>query len=82
MSNPMARQIMIQLFVWTLVGYFLIRNMDNYAHLGGAAFGIPCGLLLEARRGKKRTFWMAGLAAYILVWVGVVAAACYPRHSF
>jgi len=80
MANPMARQILFQALAWILIGFSFLRgSIDNYAHLGGFAFGIPCGLLLEGRRGRKRNRWIAGLAAYILVWLGVVVAACVPR---
>ena len=83
MANPGARQILIQAVVWILVGFGFMRGtLDNYAHLGGFAFGIPCGLLLEGRRGRNRNRWIAGLAAYILVWLGVVVAACLPRGEF
>ena len=55
MANPGARQILIQAVVWILIGFGFMRGtLDNYAHLGGFAFGIPCGLLLEGRRGRKR----------------------------
>jgi len=83
MANPGARQILIQAVLWIVVGFgFLRGSIDNFAHLGGFAFGIPCGLLLESRRGRQRPRWIAGLAAYILVWLGVVIAACLPREGF
>lgn len=81
-ANPFARRIIANLAIWVALGYLTIINMDNYAHLGGFAFGIPCGLILEARRGKNRTKWMAGLAAYMLVWLGVVVVACIPGLGF
>src|SRR5262249_48264736 len=69
-ANPGVRQIVINLFIWLVIGFgFLGGALDNYAHLGGFAFGIPCGLLLEARRGKHRGRWIAGLAAYMVVWL-------------
>ncbi|MBI3856761.1 MAG: rhomboid family intramembrane serine protease, partial [Planctomycetes bacterium] len=82
LANPFARIIIRNLFIWVLIGLTMMGNIDHYAHLGGFLFGVPCGLLLENRRGKDRPVWMAGLAAYILVWAGVVAAACIPGLGF
>ncbi|HVE41115.1 MAG TPA: rhomboid family intramembrane serine protease [Planctomycetota bacterium] len=82
MSNPGARSILVQSVVWILIGFSVLRGIDNYAHLGGFAFGIPCGLLLEGRRGRNRNRWIAGLAAYILLVLGVVVAACIPGLGF
>jgi rhomboid protease GluP len=79
MSRPGAKQLLIQIVFWLAVGFgFFGGIIDNYAHLGGFAFGVPCGLLLEGRRGRNRNRWIAGLAAYIFVWLGVVVAACVP----
>lgn len=81
-TNPFARRVLANLAIWTVIGFVVMRNMDHHAHVGGFLFGIPCGLLLETRRGRKRTLWMTGLAAYIFVWVGIVVAACIPGLGF
>lgn len=80
-ANPVARRIILNLAIWLALGYTLMDHIDNLGHLGGFAFGLPCGLLLENRRGRKREAWMAALAAYILVWVGIVTLACIPGMS-
>jgi rhomboid protease GluP len=83
MSSPGPRQLLMQVVFWLVVGFgFFGGIIDNYAHLGGALFGVPCGLLLEGHRGRNRNRFIAGLAAYILVWLGVVVAACLPRSGF
>lgn len=77
-ADPFAHRLLVNTGAWALVGYLGLAHMDNWAHAGGFLFGIPCGLLLGNRRGKKRGAWIAGLAAYSLVWAAVVAAACIP----
>jgi hypothetical protein len=52
--------------------------MDNYAHLGGFLMGIPCGLVLEGRRGKYRSQWMTMAAAYSFLVLVLVVLACIP----
>lgn len=81
-SNPGVRSILSQAGFWILAGFFFIRGMDNAAHLGGIAFGVPCGLLLGSRQGRRRPAWIAALAAYILVFLGVVILACLPGMGF
>jgi rhomboid protease GluP len=78
MMDPTAKSMIVNTGIWVAIGFSGMLRMDNYAHLGGFAFGIPVGLLLEARRGRKRAAWIAGLAAYLVVWLGVVVAACVP----
>lgn len=77
-SNPGVRSILTQGGFWILAGFFLFRGIDNAAHLGGIAFGFPCGLVLGSRQGRRRPAWIASLAAYVVVWLGVVALACTP----
>jgi rhomboid protease GluP len=77
-ANPYVRRIFGWTLIWVVIGFTMLSGIDNYAHLGGFAFGLPCGMLLEYRRGRNRNAWMAGVAAYILVWAGIVAAACIP----
>ena len=78
MSAPYVKSILVNTGVWVLIGFTMMQGVDNWAHLGGFAFGVPCGLLLEPPRGKRRPAWMLGLAAYMVVWVAVVGAACTP----
>jgi rhomboid protease GluP len=81
-SNPAARSILTQGGAWIIAGLFFIKGLDNAAHLGGIAFGFPCGLVLGARQGRRRPAWIAALAAYILVWVALVVVACIPGMGF
>jgi len=77
-ANPMVRNTLYMAVIWILAGFFLIRRLDTGAHLGGAVFGVFCGLILGSRQGRHRSAWIASVAAYMVVWAGVVVAACTP----
>ena len=81
-GSPVVKNILVNTGIWIAIGFSGFIRMDNYAHLGGFAFGVPCGLLLGFRRGQNRGRWIAGLAAYMLVFLGVVVAACVPGWGF
>lgn len=81
-SNPYVRSILSQVVFWILIGFFVFRGMDNFAHIGGLILGLFCGLILERRRGRHEVTWRISLGAYILVWLGVVIAACIPGMGF
>jgi len=81
-NNPEIRNTLRNTGIWVLIGMSGMMNMDNYAHLGGFAFGILCGLVVGRRRGRHQLKWIVSLAAYILLWAGVVAAACVPGLGF
>jgi rhomboid protease GluP len=81
-SNPGVRSTIMQAGAWILAGFFIFKQFDNAAHLGGILFGIPCGLVLGSRQGSRRPAWIASLAAYVLVWLGVVVLACIPGMGF
>jgi membrane associated rhomboid family serine protease len=78
MSAPYVKQILVNTGIWVVLGFTMLSGIDNWAHLGGFAFGLACGLLLEPRQGKRRPAWLAALAVYMVVWAGVVVAACIP----
>jgi membrane associated rhomboid family serine protease len=82
LSNPHVRRTMGWTLIWVVLGLTTMSGLDHFAHLGGFAFGVPCGLLMEARRGRRRGAWIAGLAAYLVVWLGVVVVACVPGLGF
>jgi rhomboid protease GluP len=83
MANRGVRQLLMNVVFWLVIGFGVMGGtIDNYAHLGGFLFGIPCGFIVERRRGRYRPIWIAGLVAYILVWLGVVVAACIPGMGF
>ena len=81
-SNPYVRSILSQVGFWILIGFFVLRGMDNFAHVGGLVLGAGCGLILERRRGRHEGTWMISLGAYILVWAGVVVASCIPGMGY
>jgi rhomboid protease GluP len=81
-SSSSIRSILINTGIWVAIGFAGLIRMDNYAHLGGFALGIPCGLVLESRRGKNRPLWIAGVVAYMVVVIGLVVVACIPGLGF
>lgn len=81
-SNPGVRSMLVQAGGWILMSYFLFPRVDNSAHIGGFLFGFPCGLVMGNRQGRRRPAWIASLAAYVLVWLGVVALACTPGMGY
>lgn len=82
MSHPNTKSLLVNSGVWLLIGFTGALRMDNYAHLGGLAFGILSGFVVERRRGRYERRWILSLAAYLLVWAGVVVAACVPGLGF
>jgi len=79
MSSPGVRRVLGFTILLLVVGFTMLSHLlDNYAHLGGFALGIPCGLVLENRRGRSRPLWIAGLVAYMVVVTGLVVVACIP----
>ena len=82
-SSPGIRRILGMTVILVVIGFTMLSHiLDNYAHLGGFALGVPCGLLLESRRGRNRPLWIAGLVAYIGVVTGLVVLACIPGLGF
>lgn len=81
-SNPYVKNMLVNTGIWVAIGLAGLMRMDNYAHLGGFVLGLPCGFLLGNRHGRRRPLWIAGLAAYILVWLGLVVVACIPGLGF
>ncbi len=77
-SSPGVRSILVQAGGWILMSYYFLPRIDNAAHIGGFLFGVPCGLVLGSRQGRRRPGWIASLAAYLLLWIGVVVLACTP----
>ena len=76
-EDPNVRNSLVMIAIWVALG-FTIMNMDNFAHLGGLAFGILIGWRFVARPARPGT----GIALWILVgaiWLGTVAWAVYPR---
>jgi len=81
-SDRYVRNMLANTGIWIAIGFSGVVRMDNYAHLGGFALGIPCGFVLEYRRGRNRPLWIAGLVAYMVVVTGLVVVACIPGLGF
>jgi len=83
MSSPGVRKVLGFTAIVLVVGFTMLPHvLDNYAHLGGFVMGLPCGLILESRRGRRRPIWIAGVVAYMVVWIGLVVVACIPGFGF
>jgi rhomboid protease GluP len=82
-SSPGVRRVVGFTAILLIVGFTMLSHMlDNYAHLGGFVLGIPCGLILESRRGRSRPLWIAAIVAYMVVVTGLVVVACIPGMGF
>jgi rhomboid protease GluP len=82
-ASPGVRRILGFTVIFLVVGFTMMRHVvDNYAHLGGFALGVPCGLILESRRGRSRPLWIAGVVAYMVAVTGLVVVACIPGLGF
>ena len=82
-ANPGVRRVLGFTVLLMVVGFTALSGvLDNFAHLGGFVLGIPCGLLLESRRGRSRPLWIAGIVAYMVVVTGLVVVACIPGLGF
>lgn len=79
LGSSSVRMMLGNLLLIMLVGFWYFSDwMDNYAHLGGFLVGIPCGLILENRRGKQRSQWVTMAAAYSLLVLVLAVMACIP----
>jgi len=81
-SSPGVRKVLGFSVMVLVVGFTMLPMLDNFAHLGGFVFGIPCGMILESRRGRRRPLWIASVVAYMVAWVGIVTVACLPGRAF
>ena len=77
-GNREVRSMLVNIVLILAAGFAFFDFMDNYAHLGGLLVGIPCGLVLERRRGKYRSQWIGMAAAYSFLVLVLVVLACIP----
>lgn len=78
-ESPTVRSMLVNVILLLVVGFSLLSGfMDNYAHLGGFLMGVPCGLILERRRGKYQSQWIGMTAAYSFLVLVLVVLACIP----
>lgn len=72
-----VRNSLVMIALWVVLGFTIMR-MDNFAHLGGLAFGCLFGWRFVTRtssRGSAVALWILVIA----IWIGTVAWAVYPR---
>lgn len=78
-SDPMAVSILRSTAIWILLGIFVIRGMDNFAHVGGLVFGLLAGTALSLGPGDPRRIPV--VLAVLAVWLVVVFASLTPRFA-
>jgi rhomboid protease GluP len=85
-AGPAGRAISAHLMQWLIFGLvmFLFPNIDNSAHIGGVAFGMLAGLVLdplEPRTPASNAGWWLLTALAVLATVGSFAAMAlaYPE---
>lgn len=68
----------INIAIWVAIGFTVVAAMDNYAHLGGLAFGVAFAYGMVVARRKA----VACAAAGVLLAGSVAAAAVpWPGHK-
>jgi rhomboid protease GluP len=78
-SDPLVLSILRSTAVWIILGIFVIRGMDNYAHIGGLVFGFLAGFALSLRPEDPSRIPV--LLAVLAVWFLVVFASLSPRFA-
>jgi rhomboid protease GluP len=78
-SDPVVRSILRSTVLWILLGIFVIRGVDNYAHVGGLVFGFLAGYALSLAPGDPRRIPV--VLAVLAVWFVVVFASLSPRFA-
>jgi rhomboid protease GluP len=78
LSNREIQQWLAIIGVWLAMGIGGLLPMDNFAHLGGLAFGVLLGSLYRLQDLPESHGHPRGMAAAGLIWLGLVLAACYP----
>lgn len=80
-SDPYALSILRNAGLWILLGIFIIRGMDNWAHGGGFVFGLMGGYALTFTHGPDTKMRIPVLVVIIGVWIAVVLASLNPRFA-
>jgi rhomboid protease GluP len=79
--NPGVLSILRDTLIWFLLGVFVIRVMDNWAHAGGFLFGLMAGFALTISEEAGNRARLPVLGVVLAVWLAVVWASLYPRFA-
>jgi rhomboid protease GluP len=80
-SNPYVLSILKTAGIWFLLGVFVIRNMDNWAHAGGFLFGLIGGFALTISEEAGNQVRLPVLGVVLAVWLAVVWASLHPKFA-
>jgi rhomboid protease GluP len=80
-ADPYVLSILKTAGIWFLLGIFVIRQMDNWAHGGGFLFGLLGGYALTFTQGDGGQLRIPVLIVVIALWLGVVWASLHPRFA-
>jgi len=64
---------------WLLLGFILIRGMDNFAHLGGLVFGLLSGYALSMQEDER--FRIPVILVVLAIWIGTVLMSLTPKFA-
>jgi len=78
-SDPVVASILRSTAVWIILGIFVIRGVDNFAHVGGLVFGLLAGIALSLGAGDPLRIPV--LLAVLAAWFLVVFASLSPRFA-
>jgi len=78
-GDDYVRYVLKMVAFWILIGVFLIRGMDNFAHVGGLIFGLLSGYALSIPEDDR--FRIPVLLTVIAVWIGTVLMSLTPKFA-
>ena len=80
-SNPDVLGILRGAGIWFLLGIFVLRGLDNWAHGGGFVFGLLGGYALTLSAEEESGMRIPVLIVVLAIWLGVVWASLHPRFA-
>ena len=67
------------LIIEDLIGIFLIRGLDNFAHVGGFVFGLLSGYALSIP--EEESFRIPVILIVLAIWIGTVMMSLTPKYA-
>ena len=80
-ASSYVQSILRMIGIWFLLGLFVIRHMDNYAHAGGLLFGLMAGYALNIDPENPKNLRIPVMIVVVVVWIGVVLMSLNPRFA-
>ena len=78
-GDPGVKSVLMSVVVWILIGIFLIRGLDNFAHVGGLIFGLLSGYALSIPEDDR--FRIPVILLVIAVWIGTVLMSLTSKYA-